>query len=44
METIIYTLSNEYGIRYIGKTINLKKRYDSHINESSLKKKILDLK
>jgi len=38
MKTIIYTLSNEYGIRYIGKTINLKKRYDSHINESSLKR------
>lgn len=38
METIIYTLSDEYGVRYIGKTINLKKRYDSHINESSLKR------
>ena len=38
METIIYTLSDDFGIRYVGKTINLKKRYQSHINESSLKR------
>lgn len=38
METIIYTLSDECRIRYIGKTVNLKKRYNSHINESSLKR------
>jgi group I intron endonuclease len=38
METIIYTLSDDSGVRYIGKTINLKKRYQSHINESSLRR------
>lgn len=38
METIIYTLSDECEIRYIGKTINFRKRYNSHINESVLKR------
>lgn len=38
METIIYTLSDEHEIRYVGKTINPKKRYRSHINESQLKR------
>jgi group I intron endonuclease len=38
METIIYTLSDESEIRYIGKTVNLRKRYNSHINESLLKR------
>jgi group I intron endonuclease len=36
MSTIIYTLSDETSIRYIGKTKQIKKRYQSHINESYL--------
>ena len=36
MKTIIYTLSDKYSVRYIGKTNHLKKRYQSHINESKL--------
>lgn len=34
MKTIIYTLSDGLSIRYIGKTINPKLRYKSHISES----------
>jgi hypothetical protein len=36
--TYIYTLSDGYNIRYVGKTLNLKKRYTSHICESYLKR------
>lgn len=35
MKSIIYTLEDNNSIRYIGKTINLDKRYKSHIRESS---------
>lgn len=34
MKTIIYTLSDDSNIRYIGKTINLEKRYKTHLRES----------
>ena len=34
MEYIIYTLSDDHGVRYIGKTKNIKYRYYRHIYES----------
>ena len=33
-QILIYTLSDNYGIRYVGKTNNLKLRKLAHINES----------
>ena len=38
--TFIYTLSDEQGVRYVGKTNNLLKRLRKHLTEAKLKRSI----
>lgn len=38
MKTYIYSLSDKNGVRYIGQTSNISKRYKEHLYESNLKR------